>query len=252
MNNNELRRVAAGTMVFTALSLSLMTGRIATKNILLTDVVAATGKPWVRADAAAALLEDNIQEGENGRIVALDMSSVSGSLTDTEAGFGAEDVTLKTALLLKDISEQDKENDISFVFTGLDANNSDNEKSRWFAGRDGADILVMLDIDDESGEEEGMRTYYNDRFFLNRLSNAEFADIMERNCLALTQDDCRGIAACGDDEEVLYRSQIPSACISIKKLPDKENQAQTQAFDYSRDLAQGIYNGILEAFEVMK
>jgi hypothetical protein len=97
-----------------------------------------------------------------------------------------------------------------------------------------------------------MRTYSNDRFFLNRLSNAEFADIMERNCLALTQDDCLGIAACGDDEEVLYRSQIPSACISIRRLPVAEDQAQTQAFDYSRDLAQGIYNGILEAFGVMK
>ncbi len=252
MNNSELKRVAAGTMVFTALSLSLMTGRIATKNILLTDVVAATGNPWVRADAAAQLLEDNTREGVAGRTVALDMSSVSAGLADADAGLGAVDVTLKTALLLKDISDQDKERDIRFIFTGLDINDSDNDKSKWFAGRDGADLLVMLDIGDETGGEEGIRTYYNDRFFLNRLSNAEFADIMERNCLALTQDDCLGIAACGDGADVLNRSQIPSACISIRRLPVAEDQARTEVYDYSRDLAQGIYNGILEAFEVMK
>ena len=166
----------------------------------------------------------------------------SGSRASAGKSMRQEDIALKTALLLKSMSEAEPENNVEFYFTRLNNNSLDpDEKQRLIKDCD-ADFLIELDGCE--AQANAVRTYYNEKFFLRELTNASFADIIERNCAVNAGADALGVEAGFYKYELLAGARIPAATVSIGAPSGQQDDNA-----YENGLARGIYNGILEAFQ---
>ncbi len=157
---------------------------------------------------------------------------------------------LETALLLKNIASRDQNNDIKFYYTSQTEEDVSIEQRKALVKDCQADLLIGLSADD-SGNDEGLTCYYNDRFFLRRLNNAQFADMVERNCAVASGAQAFGVMPASEDE-LLSASNIPSARLKITiAAGDDENENPVVKTDMNK-VAEGVYNAVLEAFEVME
>ncbi len=153
-----------------------------------------------------------------------------------------EDIALETALLLKSMSEAEPENNVKFYLTRLNNNALDPDEKLRLIKDCGADFLIELD--GSEAQDNAVRTYYNERFFLRELTNASFADIIERNCAVNAGAGALGVEAGFDRYEILAGARIPSATVSIGATSGHQGDNA-----YERGLARGIYCGIMEAFQ---
>ena len=160
------------------------------------------------------------------------------------------DSTLReTALLLKNIASRDPDNDIKFYFTSQTDETVSTEIKEALVKDCQADLLIGIS---EGGDnaDNGLTCCYNDRYFLRRLTNARFADIVERSCAVTCALPALGVVP-AEDDELLETSEIPSARLKIgfDAVAEGENPAAKEDMN---KVAQGVYNAVLEAFEVME
>lgn len=165
-----------------------------------------------------------------------------------EGGLQEKDVILDVALLLRQLADKDTDNSVKLYFTRLTGEDTSFEKRQALIVDSGADMFVELSVDgSKEGTESCLIAGYNDSFFLRRLSNAEFADIMLRNCALKTGTEGKEIVPAGEEDLLIRDAKIPSVKIEVSE------SAQSLADQgYRKKLAEGIYSGILEAFEVME
>ena len=163
----------------------------------------------------------------------------------------ADNLSLETALLLKNKASRDQNNDIRFYFTRQTDEDVDMEKRKALIHDCEADLFVGLSASYDNAADKGIACYYNDRFFLRRLSNAAFADIVERNCVSSSGASALGVIPAQEDE-LLDSAGIPSVIVSTGFFPaDQDGNSQAEE-SYRNNIADGVYNAVLEAFEVMK
>ncbi len=167
-------------------------------------------------------------------------------------GFSEKDVTLDTALLLKGIADKDSEHDIKLYFTRLSDSDVDIEKRKALIEDSGADLYVELSADGvQDGAYNGMASYYNDKFFLRRLSNATFADVMLRGCAEKIPGEVLGVFS-EKEGGILDTCPVPATRISLGNIYGQRDKDRLSEQSYKTKAAEGIYNGILEALEVME
>ncbi len=167
-------------------------------------------------------------------------------------GYSEKNVTLDTVLLLKGMTDKDTGHDIKLYFTRLSDTDVDIEKRKSLIEDTGADLCVELSCDGvQDGAYNGMATYYNDKFFLRRLSNAEFADVMLRECAYGTSQEALGVFP-EKEEGLLNLCPVPAARISLGNVYGERDKEKLSDKSYQSKAAEGIYNGILEALEVME
>ncbi|MBE5829917.1 MAG: hypothetical protein E7305_10750 [Butyrivibrio sp.] len=171
---------------------------------------------------------------------------------DPGNGYFEKDVTLDTALLLRNVADKDKEHGIKLYFTRLSDSDVGLEKREALIEDSGADLFVELSCDGvQDNAYNGMASYYNDRFFLRRLSNAEFADIMLRSCALSASDEVLGVFP-ENEEGIIDKCPVPAARISLGNVYGSSDKDRLSDTSYQTKVSEGLYNGILEAFEVME
>ncbi len=185
------------------------------------------------------------------RIVVVDPFG-GGSITGAgEESLLEKDAVLDTALLLKKIADNDSENNLKIYFTRLKDTEVPLEKRAALIRDSGAQILVELTADGGGSNEQGMSAYYNDSFYLRSLTNAETADALLSNSSGKTGTTARGVFP-AEGDLLLDGSVIPSARLDIGNLSDLSDCEKLMDDEYKKKLAEGIYNGILQAYEVMR
>ncbi len=179
-------------------------------------------------------------------IVVVD-DETAGEAETTQPEPAEKDTALDTALLLKSMADKDTENNVKVYVTRLSSEDVDLEKRQALVRDSGADLLVEFAVEAQDGAGKALRAGYNDSFFLRRLSNADFADIMLRNCAYKSGTDGVKIVSIGEEDLLIKNSVVPSAKLMLTGTAEAlSDQA------YRKKLAEGIYSGILEAFEVME
>ena len=318
-----MKKVAVKASVFSALAITLMLHRAATKHIMITDAAGSHIDRGSNENAYNILIDRNVAEADSGKLIiplsktvssddiilednyidqelriyidsreegfyldnavlsdlSILQSAVCYEQNDTGSvcldfrlnGFYANTSTLTekstievtfakpsemydnivvvdpagnsqevfdVALLLKDISSKDEDNNIKFYYTRLDGS-ADEQKSLSIVNGADPDLVVGIDIC-----PDGMKTYYNSLFFLRKFNNADFADILLRDCAGKTGDKAEGVYEASEDDMVLMNSTVPSARISVD-IQDKDD-------NYKRKLSEGIYQAILDGFKEME
>ena len=186
------------------------------------------------------------------RIVVVDPFPEGISPADETGGFDKKDITLETALLLKNIADKDSGHSIKLYFTRLSDDEADVQKRKALINDSQADLFVELSVEDVADSAyNGMSSYYNDRYFLRRLSNASFADIVLRSCTAKGAGAALGVFP-EKEEELLEDCHIPGARISLGNVSGDQDKDRLNDEAYRSKMAEGIYEGILGAIEVME
>jgi N-acetylmuramoyl-L-alanine amidase len=185
-------------------------------------------------------------------VVVVDPSGGGHDTGDLGNGYSEKDVTLDTALLLRNIADKDTEHGIKLYFTRLSDSDVGMEKRKALIEDSGADLFVELSTDGvQDPAYNGMASYYNDKFFLRRLTNAEFADVMLRSCATGSSGEALGVFS-EKEEGILDLCPVPAARISLGNVYGQRDKDRLSDTSYQTKAAEGIYNGILEAFEVME
>ncbi len=185
-------------------------------------------------------------------VVVVDPAGGGKDTGDLGNGYSEKDVALDTALLLKTAADKDTEHNIKLYFTRLSDMDTSLEKRKALIEDSGADLFVELSCDGVQDEAyNGMAIYYNDKFFLRRLSNAEFADVLLQGYASETTLEVLGVFPEKEDG-ILGLCPVPAARISLGNVYGQQDKDRLSDESYKSKAAEGIYNGILEAFEVME
>ena len=170
-------------------------------------------------------------------------------VVDPRTAEGDEDeAALAVARQLKAMADKDDANGIKLYFTRLENTDVSLDKKLAFIEEAKPDLLVGIETLSSQGDSwKGIMTEYNDGFFLRKLNNAEFADILEKNCLVSTGAPAVGVMSSSD--ELLLASKVPSAVVNIGCVTSPDDSLRLADPGYIKKMAEGIYNGILEAFE---
>ncbi|MBP3273789.1 MAG: N-acetylmuramoyl-L-alanine amidase [Butyrivibrio sp.] len=185
-------------------------------------------------------------------VVVVDPAGGGKDTGDLGNGYSEKDVALDTALLLKTAADKDTEHNIKLYFTRLSDMDTSLEKRKALIEDSGADLFVELSCDGVQDEAyNGMAIYYNDKFFLRRLSNAEFADVLLQGYASENTLEVLGVFPEKEDG-ILGLCPVPAARISLGNVYGQQDKDRLSDESYKSKAAEGIYDGILEAFEVME
>ena len=169
------------------------------------------------------------------------------------SGLLEKDITLDTALLLKELADADESSDVRIYFTRLDDTNPDEAYRVFLADELEAGLYVQLcAAESDDAEQNGVFSQYNDRFYRRDLTNAEFAGILEKEIArhsGASALEIKGIEAEGD---TLMRIKVPAAKVSLGYLTGNKDGVRLNDENYKRRLAAGVYEGIKAAIKELE
>lgn len=117
------------------------------------------------------------------------------------------------------------------------------------------DVVVDLHVNADVTSERtfGTSVIYNALFYRPGMTNAEMADIIEKNLVTEIQGKALGIF--GDKQNkypLLNMIQVPAVSVEVGYLTNKQEADLLKKEKYQKKIAGGIYKGILEIRERMQ
>ena len=174
-------------------------------------------------------------------------------VVDPEYGVTGKDIMYETALLLKDMAEKDAGNGVKIYFTRGENELVDSDKALELIEETQADLFLQMEIASSGNSvKNGMTAYYNDSFFNRELTNAGFAGIMLKNCITKAGEQALAILPMEEEDLLLKEAKIPAVRLICGYINAAEDVNRLSDKNYEKKVAAGLYDGILEAFEVME
>ena len=162
-----------------------------------------------------------------------------------------KDITLAVGRFLEELA---RGSDIGiFVIRKKDQDISTESRAQLIAEVQ-PDILLDLHVNADPDNERtfGTSVMYNENFYAKKMTNAQLADIVERQLVKEISGKANGIFP--DQEKkhpLLHMSQVPGVSIEMGYLTNGEEASLLRKEDYQRKLARGLYEGILQVREEM-
>ncbi len=183
-------------------------------------------------------LEFNLPREQYDKIIVLDADNFPG------------DIPLS---ILKRLKEKLDQTDIKVYYTRLDASNPSEEKRVALANLSKADMLISIRVNNEieNPEKYGIQTVYNANFFIPRLSSVDLADIIEKNVCRETGGTARGLIAADTNRILVNNASVPVSVIEVGYVSNKKEKGLLEDDSYVDKLAEGIYNGIIDAYSIL-
>ncbi|WP_026517857.1 N-acetylmuramoyl-L-alanine amidase family protein [Butyrivibrio sp. MC2021] len=159
-----------------------------------------------------------------------------------------KDIALSVAKELKNVAEKDVGVRTKLYFTRLEDEEVSPERRLEFLDETKADLFIRIGVGASNDSDEfGVMTEYNDRFFLRDMSNAKFADVLEKSCVSAM--NCNAAGCIPSQDEILQGCDIPSARVNVGFLTNEIDKTNMPQSAYAKKAAQGIYVGIIQAFK---
>ncbi len=137
--------------------------------------------------------------------------------------------------------------DIKIYYATLDDKRLNAEELKNLLADSHADYYIQLGVDETVESDSGIRTYYNDKFFIRGFGNVQLADKLEMAVVSTTEHKALGLAAAADNED-LQASVVPSAFVTIGNLNNRVDHEKLEKSSYIEKSAQGVADGIVAAF----
>lgn len=183
------------------------------------------------------------------KIVVLDAGHGGSDAGITVDGLSEKDLTLavvkKAGILLKKAG-------IQVYYTRTEDETVEQQQRAQLANRLRADMLISVHAaQDEDSGRYGMRTKYNDTFFIPGFSSADLGYILLEKVAASTNEKALGIEA-DTQEQVIGESEVPVALLEIGYLSNAQERKLLEKKDYLDRIAQGICDALTQSFEEME
>lgn len=162
-------------------------------------------------------------------------------------GIVEKELNLDIAMKLQSLLS---ETDIKVYYTRLDDSNPDCEKRVQFANDINADMFISIHAVSKLEDDSmyGIQTVYNSNFFIPRFSSLELADMIEKSVVTLVNGRANGLIMTKEDNVIVSKATIPVALLEVGFLSNKKEAILLGQDEYRMKIAEGIYEGILEAY----
>lgn len=130
----------------------------------------------------------------------------------------------------------------------------DNEMRLAFLEQVQPDLFIDVHLNkDEVTNSYGTSVYYSTSYYNRKLSNAEFADIMERSVVSAVEGFACGIFEVERDEmQIIEGLDIPAVSIACGDLSNEKEGQLLTTLPYQTNVAKGILEGIYKAKEKLE
>ncbi|WP_408070460.1 N-acetylmuramoyl-L-alanine amidase [Butyrivibrio sp. JL13D10] len=141
---------------------------------------------------------------------------------------------------------------IKLYFTTLDEERLSAEELKALIEDSRADYFIQLGTEETVESDSGIRTFYNDRFFIRGFGNVQLADKLEMGVVTQTGDNALGLAAADEKNAELLTSTIPSAFVTIGNINNRVDHDKLEKDSYIEKCSKGVADGIKAAFAETK
>lgn len=158
-------------------------------------------------------------------------------------GILEKDMTLDIVLYLKELLDK---SDIRVYYTRVDDTNPSFEERSQLANSAEADFFVSVHInaDDKSRSSNGTEALY----FTQDIRSKEFAQLCVDELSTALGSRNRGVSN-GDSIYIVRTSKVPVTLLEVGFISNNEEFNLLCSDSYKKKAAQGIYNGIMKAYE---
>lgn len=183
------------------------------------------------------------------RVVVLDAGHGGEDTGFTQDGLMEKDLTLrvvqKTGELLSQAGVQ-----VYYTRTGDETITQENRAA--LANQLRADMLISIHAaQEEDSSRYGIRTKYNDTFFIPDFSSADLSYILLEKVASSTNEKALGIEA-DTTEAVIRQAEVPVTLLEIGYLSNAQERKLLEKEDYIDRIAQGIFDALMQSYEEMK
>lgn len=113
-----------------------------------------------------------------------------------------------------------------------------------------ADMLISIHADyDEDTSVYGMRTVYNENYFIPKFASADLAYLVLEKVAASTNEKAIGFEPGTGDMHLVQGAMIPVTQLYIGYLSNKQEQKLLKREDYIDRIAAGIYDAVMAGYE---
>lgn len=113
-----------------------------------------------------------------------------------------------------------------------------------------ADMLISVHADfSEDTTLYGMRTMYNETYFIPTFGSADLAYLLLEKVASSTNEKAIGFEADGGQNEMIRNAMVPVAQLNIGYLSNKQEQKLLAKDDYKERIAEGICNAVFAGYE---
>lgn len=160
-----------------------------------------------------------------------------------------DELGLKMVPYIKNAFQGDE--NVKLYFTTLDGTQVGTEALTALINDCSADFYVQLGIDETVESDAGIRTYFNDRYFIRGFGNVDLADKLEMSVAENAGTKALGLSSECMDNEKLHATIIPSAFVTIGNLNNRVDHDKLEKDSYIEKCGKGVADGIRQAFEAV-
>lgn len=182
------------------------------------------------------------------KIVVIDVGHGGDDTGSTLEAISEKDIAIDIAKRLK---EKLDETDIKVYYTRMDDSNPDDEDRIYLANAVGADMFISIHtaFDENDSQIYGTSALYNSSFFMPGFGSVELADLIEREVVTGISGKGLGLFAADEECYILRNASIPATILQVGYLSNNQEAILLQKENYRQRIADGIYSGIIKAFE---
>lgn len=181
------------------------------------------------------------------RIIVIDAGHGGENTGYAENGIVEKKITLE---IVKKLKEMLDETDIKVYYTRISDVDIPEDERIAIGNRTKADMFISIHANlEEDSKIYGVKTLYNENFFIPGFGSVELADLMEREVVTSISGKALGLEAAGNDEIVINDASIPATMVKVGCLSNAQEAKLLNKDTYLQRIAEGIYQGIMKAYE---
>lgn len=235
-------------IVFGIGCLAVMVRYSATKSVVITEQHELTGE----GNLEPLINEILAQKNKYDFIVLINAAHGGENQGNTVNELQEKAITLEVGMMLEEMS---KEGGTGFFMIRQEDTDISNENRANMIERIQPHMVVDLHVNADAVNERifGTSVVYNEFFYRPGLTNAQIADIMERNLVKEIQGKALGIL--GDTQNkypLLSMIQVPAVSVEMGYLTNKQEADLLKKDKYQKKIAVGIYKGVQAIKEEMQ
>lgn len=215
---------------------------------------------WLFFDLTDVLESRSILENDFLYVEFVHPREIYDKIVVIDVGHGGDDAGVVTENISEkditvDIAQRLKEKldgtDIKVYYTRMDDSNPTDEDRIHLANVVKADMFISIHagFEEEDTDLYGTKAFYNASFFIPGFGSVELADLMEREVVTNISGKGLGLFAADEDCYILHNASVPATILHVGYLSNKQEAILLEKEDYRQRIADGIYNGIMKAYD---
>ncbi len=186
------------------------------------------------------------------KVVVIDAGHGGDAPGAIKGGIMEKDITLAITLQLQQIFEEAGDESIGVYYTRTDDTNPAFENRVGLANGADADVFISIHCNStgsgKSSTYSGTVVLYDETSEVEELGSKQLAEICVNTVSDTIGSRNRGITD-GSSIYIIRTAEVPVALIEAGFMTNKDELERLTSEDYQKQIAQGIYNSIMEAFE---